>query len=198
MIALFVALSGTAVATTSALITGAQIKNSSITGIDVKNRSLTPVDFRGSVRGARGPAGPAGPAGSAGPAGPQGAQGAQGPQGLQGPPGPGGGANPYASINRSPVVAIDPAFTRGTGWAVTRPSTGIYCVTAPTGVNPATAAINLTVEWGNSFGFDLLAYWWKGANNAPCTASQFHIRTYDYTALPPALSNDVAFIISVL
>ena len=66
MAALFVALSGTAVATTSALITGKQIKNSSITGADVKNKSLTPRDFRGSVRGPRGPAGPAGPQGPPG------------------------------------------------------------------------------------------------------------------------------------
>ena len=42
MLALFVALTGTAVATTSALITGNQIRNSSITGLDVKNKSLTP------------------------------------------------------------------------------------------------------------------------------------------------------------
>jgi len=54
MLALFVALTGTAVATSSALIGSAQIKNNSITGLDVKNRSLRPIDFRGSVRGPRG------------------------------------------------------------------------------------------------------------------------------------------------
>jgi hypothetical protein len=94
MIALFVALSGTAVATTSALITGAQIKNNSISGVDIKNKSLTPTDFRGSVRGpagpagatgATGPAGPIGATGTTGPAGPPGAQGLQGAQGLRGP-----------------------------------------------------------------------------------------------------------------
>jgi hypothetical protein len=41
MLALFVALTGTAVATTSALITGKQIKNGSITGLDIKNKSVT-------------------------------------------------------------------------------------------------------------------------------------------------------------
>jgi hypothetical protein len=66
MIALFVALTGTAVATTSALITGSQIKNSSITGLDVKNKSLTPRDFRGSVRGPRGFRGLAGAKGDKG------------------------------------------------------------------------------------------------------------------------------------
>jgi hypothetical protein len=81
MVALFVALSGTAVATTSMLITGKQVKNGSLTGADVKNRSLTPRDFRGSVRG---------PQGLPGPAGPQGPQGPQGPHGPQGPPNPNG------------------------------------------------------------------------------------------------------------
>jgi hypothetical protein len=82
MLALFVALTGTAVATTSALITGNQIKNSSITGADVKNKSLTARDFRGSVRGPRGL---------------RGLTGAQGAQGLQGPQGPPGAPNPNAT-----------------------------------------------------------------------------------------------------
>ena len=70
VLALFVALTGTAVATTSALITGKQIANSSITGVDVKNKSLTPKDFRGSVRGPRGLRGLTGATGAAGPEGP--------------------------------------------------------------------------------------------------------------------------------
>ena len=78
MVALFVALTGTAVATTSALITGKQIKNSSITGADVKNKSLTPKDFRGSVRGLRGLRG------FAGPAGPKGDKGDKGDTGVAG------------------------------------------------------------------------------------------------------------------
>ena len=78
LLALFVALTGSAVATTSALITGRQIANSSITGLDVRNRSLTPVDFRGSVRGPRGIRGLTGVQGQPGP---------QGVQGVAGPPG---------------------------------------------------------------------------------------------------------------
>jgi hypothetical protein len=85
MLALFVALTGTAVATTSALITGKQIANSSITGADVKNKSLTPRDFRGSVRGPRGLRGLTGAAGAPGAAG---AKGDKGDKGDTGPPGP--------------------------------------------------------------------------------------------------------------
>jgi hypothetical protein len=81
VIALFVALSGAAVATTTGMISGASIKNSSITGADVKDKSLTPADFRGSVRG---PAGEAGPAGAQGPKGDPGARGEKGDPGARG------------------------------------------------------------------------------------------------------------------
>lgn len=102
MLALFVALSGTAVATTSALITGAQIKNGSITGADVKNKSLTARDFRGSVRGARGLQGPPGP---------------QGPQGLQGAKGDPGAPNPNA-VNSDKLDNLDSTdFLRSNGKA---------------------------------------------------------------------------------
>jgi hypothetical protein len=84
MLALFIALTGTAVATTSALITGKQIKNSSITGADIKNKSIAVADLASKARGARGARGTAGPPGPAGAQGPQGAQGAQGIQGIQG------------------------------------------------------------------------------------------------------------------
>jgi Collagen triple helix repeat (20 copies) len=91
MLALLVGLTGTAVATTSVLVTGTQIVNGSITGADVKNRSLGAIDFRGSLRG---PTGPQGPEGVPGPHGAQGLQGQQGLQGPQGPMGPAGVAGP--------------------------------------------------------------------------------------------------------
>lgn len=100
MIALFVALSGTAVATTSVLITGKQVKNGSITGLDVKNKSLTAVDFKGALRGAPGPAGPGG---AQGPQGLQGPQGAQGIQGIQGVPGVVGAV----TVERTDVALAD-------------------------------------------------------------------------------------------
>jgi hypothetical protein len=87
LLALFVALTGTAVATTSALITGKQIKNSSITGLDIKNKSVTAADIKGQLRGAPGLPGPPGAQGAQGPPGAQGAQGTPGAQGAQGPPG---------------------------------------------------------------------------------------------------------------
>jgi hypothetical protein len=110
MLALFVALTGTAVATTSALIGSAQIRNNSITGLDVKNKSLRPIDFRGSVRGPRGLRGLTGAPGSPGASGAPGAKGDKGETGNAGPsnayfatgtntvPEPGGGTTVVTSI----------------------------------------------------------------------------------------------------
>jgi hypothetical protein len=115
MLALFVAMGGTAIAAGSALITGKQIKNSSITGADVKNKSLTPKDFRGSVRG------------------PRGLQGPKGDKGDKGDTGAPGAPNPNAA-NSDRLDGLDStAFLRNTeiamsyqrGWLVQNGDTGV-------------------------------------------------------------------------
>jgi hypothetical protein len=125
MIALFVALSGTAVATTSALITGNQIKNSSITGVDVKNKSLTPRDFRGSVRGPRGLRGLTGAPGATGATGATGAPGAKGDTGAQGLKGDTGDRGPSDAY----VAESDGFATAPRSISVTVPA-GRYAVNA--------------------------------------------------------------------
>jgi hypothetical protein len=159
-----------------------QLKKNAVISSKVKNRSLLAVDFKAGQL----PRGPKGDPGAAG---------APGAPGQQGPPGP---ANPYAVVLRVPSVGIDPTYVRGAGWAVTRPSTGIYCVTPPAGINPATTAIELTVDWGNSFGSDLLAYWVKLTPFAPCVAGQYQVRTYNFPGGTAALSDNVSFVISIL
>ena len=126
MVALFVALSGTAVATTSALITGAQIKNSSITGADVKNKSLTPRDFRGSVRGPRGLRGLTGATGATGATGVTGATGAKGDKGDKGDTGDAGSAVAYAYVGSDGTVNLSRSKNI-TQANVTRAQAGIYC-----------------------------------------------------------------------
>jgi hypothetical protein len=78
MLALFVALTGTAVATTSALITGKSIKNGSITGLDIKNKSVTAADIKGQLRGPQGLTGAQGAQGAKGDKGDKGDKGEQG------------------------------------------------------------------------------------------------------------------------
>ena len=88
-LALFAGLSGTAVAGSQMLFTGADIKDESLTGKDIKPGSLVAGHFsRSALRtlrgnaGARGATGAKGEPGSQGVAGPQGVAGAQGTSGI--------------------------------------------------------------------------------------------------------------------
>ena len=81
MIALAVALSGTAVAGTTKLITGSQIANGTIKLADIHSSAKTALKGQTGATGAQGPVGAQG---AQGPVGPQGATGAQGRQGSTG------------------------------------------------------------------------------------------------------------------
>jgi hypothetical protein len=90
-LALFVALAGTATATTYSLITSAQIKNGTIQLADMSSTA------KAALRGQRGPAGPAGPAGAAGAA------------GAAGPAGANGGFDPNkVTYVTGPTVSVPP------------------------------------------------------------------------------------------
>jgi hypothetical protein len=175
LLALFVALSGTALATSEALITGADVKNNSLTGLDVRNKSLTPKDFRGSVRGPRGLPGTAGQPGA---------------KGDQGVPGAAGTARAHAVVNLSALFVG--AYTRNfTG--VQRIATGLYCLTPAAGIDRATSPAVVSPDYWASSGNDLRAY---AANpGLSCQASQYEVRTT--TGNPPVQSNAVGFSIIV-
>lgn len=80
--------------------------------------------------------------------------------------------------------------------AVAHPSVGVYCLTAAAGINLAQTTPLVTVEWGNSFGFDLLAF---PVGNpipfTPCTGGQIQVRTYQFPGGVATLSDNVAFFI---
>jgi hypothetical protein len=97
MIALFVALAGTAGATSYVLITGKQIKDGSVGLADLSSK--TKKALKGQ-RGPRGFTGVSGPTGLAGPAGPAGAPGAQGA--------PGGFDPNKVSYSSGPIVTVSP------------------------------------------------------------------------------------------
>jgi hypothetical protein len=100
----------------------------------------------------------------------------------------------YASVQRSPVVQLEGARTKGFS-AVTRPSTGVYCLTFIPPTPSATGPIMVTVEWSNSLGFDLLAF--PLATVFTCPAGQLEVRTYQFPAGAAALSNNVSFYVLV-
>jgi Collagen triple helix repeat (20 copies) len=84
MIALAVALSGTAVAGTTKLITGSQIANGTIKLADIHSSAKSALKGERGATGAQGPVGAQGAQGAQGPAGPQGATGAKGDKGDKG------------------------------------------------------------------------------------------------------------------
>jgi hypothetical protein len=119
LVALFVALAGTAAAG-GVLLTGASISDGSLSGADLADGSVAYGDldadlrshvlhsqpFLASLPSVKGPPGPRGPRGPAGPQGPQGAQGAQGPQGA---PGAAGGFDPArVTVRQGPQTTLNP------------------------------------------------------------------------------------------
>ena len=192
LLALFLALGGTSVAATNALLPNnsvgtAQLKKGAVTKKKIAPKTLKQLKGNKGAQGlpgAQGPQGPQGPAGAAG---------------APGAPGAPGTARAYALVDRVPSLAIDGTYVKGTGWAVVRGTsapTGVYCVTPPAGINPAANPPIVTIEWSNSLGFDLLAYWDKGHGN--CTAAQYQVRTYDFPAGgSPVLSNDISFLVTI-
>ena len=84
MIALAVALSGTAVAGTTKLITGGQIANGTIKLADIHSSAKTALKGQSGATGAQGPVGAQGAQGAKGSVGPQGATGAKGDTGATG------------------------------------------------------------------------------------------------------------------
>jgi hypothetical protein len=100
LLALFVALSGTAYAASLPRnsVGTAQLKRNAVTSAKVKPGSLLGSDFRtGQLppgpQGPQGPRGPEGPPGARGAEGATGARGAEGPRGPAGPQGPAGATN---------------------------------------------------------------------------------------------------------
>ena len=114
-LALFVALGGTAVAGTTLLISGENVKDHSLTGVDIENASLGLKTFSPAARkalrgsngapGARGPQGPQGSQGLRGPAGPEGATGPQGSPGAGITTGTASGADVVDYQDFTPLVS---------------------------------------------------------------------------------------------
>jgi len=103
--------------------------------------------------------------------------------------------SPVASIHfDAPDVVL---FAEGIE-EVTITETGVYCLRlAPQlGLTAAEVYAQVTAEWGQSLGSDLLAYWQADASACP-DADQVGIRTYDFPGGTPALTADVSFAATV-
>ena len=138
MLALCIALSGTAYAATLPRnsVGGPQLKKNAVTSPKVKAGSLRASDFRSGQL----PAGPTGPQGERGPKGERGAQGAQGAQGVQGLPGAAGATNVTVRVGPdatgiSTASCLDTERAVGGGGTPTTPGDfGVLVSSTPTQV----------------------------------------------------------------
>jgi hypothetical protein len=182
-LALFVALGGTsyaAIKLPANSVGTKQIKKGAVTSAKIKNGSITTADLAaGTLK--------AGGVGPAGPAGPKGETGAAGAKGETGPAGAPGIARAYAVVKTD--VTFDAARTKNFT-AVSRLSTGLYCLTPAAGIDPSTLSAVVSPEWGGSLGADLQAYVYA---NAPECAGQFE----GITVNNGVASNNTAFSIIV-
>lgn len=86
----------------------------------------------------------------------------------------------------------------GTGFSeITRFDAGIYCLTLDPGlgISREDVVVNVSVEWGNSSGNRLFAYW-QDSTPATCDLKQIEIRTY--SGDPLKLTDNVGFVATAL
>jgi len=103
----------------------------------------------------------------------------------------------YTSVVITPTMELDATRTKGFA-SVTRPSTGIYCLTlSDDSLDASTTAPLVTVDWDNSSGNNLSAFLSKSAHDCPA-GTDLGVRTYSFKAgKANALTNIVAFTVLV-
>ncbi len=169
-LALFLALGGGAAAYASGLIPGSQISNNSIAAKMLTKSAISALKAHSEQ---------AGPTTS-----------------WDSTPPCAARACAYVLPGTSPT--LDPARTKNFK-AVINNGTGIYCLTPSWPLTEAGSTPIVTVEWGESSGSNLSAYWREHplGNSCPKT-TQFEVQTYTFTAGGNnTLSNNVAFTIVV-
>jgi hypothetical protein len=172
VLALVVATSGVSYA--AGTIGTSDLENNAVTSKKIKNETIKVKDMsQTAVTALRGQTGPQGPAG---------------------PTGPAGTVRAYATVLVS--ATFDAPRTKGF-LSVTRPSTGIYCLTLADSIDPATTSAVVGVQWIGSSGDNLSAQWVD--NTFACPAgTDFGVRTFTFAAGGNnTLSNAVSFSIIV-
>jgi hypothetical protein len=161
-----------------------QLKNSAVTAAKVKPGALLAKDFKAGQlpRGAKGDTGWQGPPG---PSGAQGAAGAQGPKGDTGASAPAGSARAVGSVASDPFSQV-PAFLPGElkGWVKVVGSSGRYCLTADSTVNPSVSVLLVGLRSGPGSAV------WGGYCTPGDPTSGFLVTTYNSSGVA---STGIAF-----
>jgi hypothetical protein len=164
LLALFLVLGGG-----SAYAAATLAPRNSVGSAQVINGSLQTVDLsKKAKRALRGLRGPRGLQGARGATGAQGAQGAQGAKGTTGAQGPAGSALAYGKVSGAGV--LDSAHSKNIT-SVTRPGTGLYCITPSVSVNNAVATIGFGADINSDIYIELTAGF--------CSAGSLGVATYN-------------------
>jgi hypothetical protein len=110
---------------------------------------------------------------------------------------------PKKSFTTKAKVAY--SYTRGDGIDRVKnvsdfqhPSTGIYCLLPSVPLDQTQDFPQVSVEWDNSSGFGLLAYWQDTVEFSDCPSGYMEVKTYDMNSGDaPVISDNVAFDVSV-
>jgi len=102
------------------------------------------------------------------------------------------------SARAAAVVDGGGTFIRQKGFSrVTHPGTGQYCLKLrDLSLNASTLVAQVTVEWGSSSGYDLMANWYQDAAECPGSGHWLEILTFDEAA-GWDFSDDVSFLVTV-
>jgi hypothetical protein len=207
IVALVLALGGTAVAASHYIITSTS---------QIKPSVLRTLRAGAGVKGTNGIAsaqGPAGAAGAQGPAGAQGLPGPAGPAGVQGPQGVPGDARAYAYVeppcngcgelpeNFTPLVAARSknvalaGHSNAYGIDVQGKPPGTWCFILEGGIEPGTAAVVVSAVYTEDERFsDVSAEWVPYAPD--CSPSQIEIRTFAATIKAGNIVAEPAYAVS--
>ena len=126
-------------------------------------------------------------------------QGVRGDTGDTGATGAPGSARAYAWMQSPGTGGFVAANSKGIS-AIRHIGTGAYCVTPATGVSFANSAALVTVDYADSSGHNLLAYWYGG--NSGCNAGELAVLTFRQglsgsNAQDAGQSDQVAFFVAV-
>jgi len=165
LVALFLALGGTTYAASTALIgkntvASPQVVNGSLQAKDLSKQARKALKGNRGLRGLRGLQGP------------KGATGAAGAMGAKGDTGAAGTARAYATV--SPAGVLDAAHSKNIA-AVSKASTGIYCITPAAGIDPATTSPVATLDANPGFLANGEIY--VETTPVSCTATQVEVLT---------------------
>jgi len=77
--------------------------------------------------------------------------------------------------------------------SVTHPSTGVFCIESKVSLDLTKIYPLVSVEWGESLGNSLLAFWRDTSIDSDCPSGWLEVQTFSFSGGAAVASNEVAF-----